>query len=301
MRNLSGYTNPYTNPYTSMYTSPSNSVIQNSWLSGGQLDPHLQAQLDALGGLSGNKLKDAQRAYEQTANPLMRQLEGEQQYRDQMQQGTGQMQDVYRPYQQAGDQALEQQMALLGLRGDAAMQSAYGNNPAHAFAQQQMEKGLMRNASAMGGLRGNDVQRELAQYTSGLTNQNIQNQLAQLGGISSQGYNAAQNIAGGYRDLGQSLGKSFRTDGQLRAGQYVDSQSIQARLAEQRAAARARRGSGFSRALGALGGIAQVGMMFNPATAGFGAAMGFGSSLLSGIGGGGQTQSPYGANGMSGY
>jgi hypothetical protein len=227
-----------------------------------QLTPQLQAQLDQLGVFydegKTDKARGAQQAFRATAVPMIEQMKGAQQ-----------QQDIYKPYQAAGDQALEQQMALLGLRGDAAMQSAYGNNPAHAFAQQQMEQGLMRNASAMGGLRGSDVQRELAQYTSGLTNQNIQNQLAQLGGISSQGYNAAQNIGQGYTNMGQ-----------IKAGNWVDSQSIQSKVAAQQAAERASKGSGLRRIAGMVGGALQLGSMIPSGIAGFQT----GANFLSGIG-----------------
>jgi hypothetical protein len=229
-----------------------NSIYKQSGMREGQLTPAMRAQIEQARKLyqSGDvaKAEAARTAFASTANPMMQQVRANQ------------------PWARAGKNALQQQQALLGLKGDEAMQQAYGNNPAHQFAQGQMEQALMRNAAATGGLRGSDVQRELAEYTSGLTNQNIQNQLGQLGLMSEQGRMARGNI------------------GQARAGQWIDNASIQSRMAEQRAAARASRGSGFSRALGAAGGIAQVGMMLNPATAGFGAAMGFGSNLLSGIG-----------------
>jgi len=242
-----------------------NSIYKQSGMREGQLTPAMRAQIEQARKLYQgghvNKAEAARTAFVSTANPMMQQVRANQ------------------PWARAGKNALQQQQALLGLKGADAMNAAYMENPAHQFAQGQMEQALMRNAAATGGLRGSDVQRELAEYTSGLTNQNIQNQLSQLGFMSEQGRMARGNI------------------GQARAGQWIDNASIQSRMAEQRAAARASRGSGFQRALGAIGGIAQVGSMIPSGVAGFQA----GANFLSGIGGGGQTQSPYGANGMSGY
>jgi len=240
-------------------------MLQRAGVNPNQMTPAMKAQLTQMEShfRHGNrdKLLSAEQNFTTTMNPMMQQVRANQ------------------PWARAGQGALQQQRALLGLKGADAMNAAYMENPAHQFAQGQMEQALMRNAAATGGLRGSDVQRELAEYTSGLTNQNIQNQLGQLGLMSEQGRMARGNI------------------GQARAGQWIDSMGIQARQAEQRAAARASRGTGFQRALGAVGSIAQVGAMIPSGAAGFQA----GANFLSGIGGGGQTQSPYGANGMSGY
>lgn len=50
---------------------------------------------------------------------------------------------------------------------------------------------ILQNAAATGGLRGGNTQNSLAQFSSSLLAQVIQNQLSNLGGISAQGANSA--------------------------------------------------------------------------------------------------------------
>ena len=195
-----------------------NQILSSTGLTREQLTPQMQSQLTQLMGMTqqgqtkgfGTALK----GFQETAPAALAQLQAEQQ-----------QQEVFSPYQERGDMALNQQEALLGLRGADAMNQAYQENPAQAFARQQQEQALLRNSAATGGLRGSGVQRELAELTSGLTNQNIYNQVQQLGGMANRGYNAAQNIAGSY---GQ--------EGQIQAGQMVDSNAIANQMAAQRAA-----------------------------------------------------------------
>jgi len=238
-----------------------NQVMQQAGINQGQMTPELQAQLDRLGmfynkGQVG-KARGAAEAFRSTAMPMIAQQKANQ------------------PWAESGQKALTMQQNLLGLNGAEAMNSAYMENPAHQFAQSQMEQALMRNASATGGLRGSDVQRELAQYTSGLTNQNIQNQLSQLGFMNEQGRMATGNI------------------GDATAGQWIDQSSIQSRLAEQRAVQRAAKGSGLQRGLGMVGGALQLGSMIPSGIAGFQQ----GANWLSGIG---QPNPPAPAGGFTG-
>jgi len=59
---------------------------------------------------------------------------------------------------------------------------------------------LLQNAAATGGLRGGDTQGALAQLGPGVLQQLIQQQMMNLGGLSSAGQNAASNIG----QLGQA-------------------------------------------------------------------------------------------------
>ena len=118
---------------------------------------------------------------------------------------SGQMRPL-EPYGQAGGQALEQQMALLGLRGGDAMNQAYQMNPAQEFQRQQAEKALIRNRAVTGGLGNEGMSEALLRLNSGLTNQNVQNQLQQLGLISGVGANVAGQQSG---IIGQQISDSW--------------------------------------------------------------------------------------------
>jgi len=154
------------------------------------------------------------------------------------------------PYEAAGETALQRQLDLLGLNGYKAMNEAYMESPAQKFARQQQEKALIRNRAVTGGLGDEGVSEALARLTSGLTNQNIQGQLNQLGALSGRGYNAASTI------------------GQVGASGLVDQQRILS-AADQARSARNAEGSG-------LGGVLQnAGMVANALSMVPGAHSGF--------------------------
>jgi hypothetical protein len=249
-------------------------VMQQAGIKQGQMNPAIRAQMEQLKYLYGkgdvNKARSLATGLKSTFTPMQQQIKANQ------------------PYARGGMDAFRQQQALLGLRGEDAMNEAYMENPAQQFARSQMEQALMRNAAATGGLGGSDIQRELADRTAAMTAGNIQNQLSQLGLMSEQGRMARGNI------------------GEARAGQWIDSLGIQGREAEQRAAARAAGGSGFGNALGFAGTALQLGGMIPSGIAGFqqlGSMFGGGggsANYLSGIGG--STYSPTGTtNVMAGY
>jgi len=105
----------------------------------------------------------------------------------------------YEPYTQAGIGAYNQQAALSGALGPEAQQSAYAayqQSPGVAFAQQEAERAILRNASALGGLGGGNVRDELSRRAVGTYMQDFQNQFGRLGDVSAQGYNAASQAAG---------------------------------------------------------------------------------------------------------
>jgi hypothetical protein len=105
-----------------------------------------------------------------------------------------QVQELLKPYAQAGQSALTAQQGLLGLSGPDAQQqaiAAIAAGPEMAAMQQQGENAILQNASATGGLRGGNLQGALAQFRPQLLNQLIQQRYQQLGGITAVGQNAA--------------------------------------------------------------------------------------------------------------
>lgn len=183
------------------------------------------------------------------------------------------------PYAQEGRQAQDQINALLGLRGQDAMQAAYNENPAQQFQRAQMEKALVRNRAATGGLGNEGVSEALTRLNSGLVNQNIQSQIAQLGGISNRGFNAVSGIG----QQGQNIGE-------IEAGRYMDRVGMDKALHDQRI-----RENAANSGLGKLGMVTSaVGMGANliPGLSSIGSSIG-------GMFGGGQGYDPDAVIGMN--
>ena len=164
---------------------------------------------------AGNKAADAQREAAQQGI-------GEQRHQFDA------IQKLLSPWVTAGTGALQQQQNLLGLSGqDAqrqALQQTTEQSPWFNQLAKQGENAILQNASATGGLRGGNVQAALAQFRPGMLNQLFQQQLANLGGLSTQGQNAAnmtsqagQNEAGAVTNLLAQQGAA-QAGGALNAG-----------------------------------------------------------------------------------
>jgi len=101
------------------------------------------------------------------------------------------------PFAEAGAPALEQQQALLGLRGPEAQQEAIKGiteGAGYQAAVQEGERALLQRASATGGLRGGNVQAALAQFRPQMLSQAIEQQYNRLGGMSGMGRETLQNL-----------------------------------------------------------------------------------------------------------
>jgi hypothetical protein len=102
------------------------------------------------------------------------------------------------PFAAAGAPALEQQQALLGLRGPEAERAAIdrirGGETFQALAGQG-EEALLQRASATGGLRGGNIQGALAQFRPALLSSLIEQQYGRLGGMTSLGAETTGNLA----------------------------------------------------------------------------------------------------------
>lgn len=99
----------------------------------------------------------------------------------------------FMPYREAGSDALSAQGGLLGLNGpdvQAAAIAALKGSPGFTSLYDTGVDTVLQNASATGGLRGGNVNNSLAQFGSSLLAQIIQQQLGNLGGISSLGAGA---------------------------------------------------------------------------------------------------------------
>jgi len=138
------------------------------------------------------------------------------------------------PGQQAGDV----QAALSGALGAAAQAQAFQDfqaSPGQAFLQSEGERAILRNAAAIGGLGGGNLQRELARYGQGLSLQDLERQTQQLSDVAGRGFAAAgtgADIVSRLRGQQAGLGAQLA---QAQAGVPLDVATQQAALSGQQA------------------------------------------------------------------
>ena len=155
------------------------------------------------------------------------------------------------PYMQAGQAALGQQQALLGLGGADAQRAAVAQIEQGAQFQAMVEQGetaILQNASATGGLRGGNTQAALAQFRPQMLSQLIQQQMAQLGGISGMGQQGALGAAGYGQQGAQGVMGQLGAQGQAAAGAAMAQGQGMANIF-----------GGVGGALGTLGGLGAMG------------------------------------------
>jgi hypothetical protein len=112
---------------------------------------------------------------------------------------TGQAVNTLNPYAQTGQQALGQEAALSGAMGGAAQQQAINQfieSPGQKFLREQGEKAVVRQASALGGLRGGSTLAALQDRGIGVAAQQQQQQLENMRSLASRGQEASTNQAG---------------------------------------------------------------------------------------------------------
>lgn len=149
------------------------------------------------------------------------------------------------PYAAAGAPALEQQQALLGLRGPQAQQEAISQIEQGAGFQAQVRQGeeaLLQRASATGGLRGGNIQAALAQFRPQMLQKEIETQYGRLGGLTALGQTTSQNLA----QLGQASAAGTATAG-LRTG--ADIANLMGQQGAARAGAELAQGQAFANVL----------------------------------------------------
>jgi hypothetical protein len=205
------------------------------------------------------------------------------------------------PYMQAGQGALGQQQALLGLAGPEAQRAAIAQleqSPQFKAMVEQGETGILQNASATGGLRGGNTQAALAQFRPAMLSQLIQQQMAGLGGLSAMGQQGAMSAAGMGQQGAQNVMGQLGAMGQAQAGAAMAQGQGMANLF-----------GGIGGALGTLGGLGAMGKgpfggggggaAGNGYTPGMGGPNAMGMNLQLGGGGRGYVP-PQGSSGVGG-
>jgi hypothetical protein len=124
------------------------------------------------------------------------------------------------PSLEAGNLALEQQQALLGLSGTEQQQAAFTGleqSPGQQFLRDRAQKNLVRNASAIGGLGGGNVRSALVQQGVGFAQQDLQNQFGRLGQLAGQGQAAGTAIGQFGQQTAGNIGNALLAGGDARA------------------------------------------------------------------------------------
>lgn len=146
------------------------------------------------------------------------------------------IQELLKPYVEAGVSSTEQQKALLGLKGEdarkQAIQSIEGGDIFKGLSAQG-ENAILQQASATGGLRGGNVQGALAQFRPKLLSDLIQQQFQNLGtmsnigqaaatGVSAFGEKSASNISNLLGDIGAAQAGAAQAAGKAESGMWGD-------------------------------------------------------------------------------
>lgn len=154
-------------------------------------------------------------------------------------------QESFAPFLAAGGRALTQQEALLGLSGQEAQQGAFAaftESPGQKFLRERGERALLRGASATGGLGGGNVRSALQQQGIGFAQQQLNQQLAQLAGISGTGQQTAVAQGQFGAQAAGQIGSLLQAGGEARASGILGAQQA--------------RGQTLQSIFGSLGGIA---------------------------------------------
>lgn len=126
------------------------------------------------------------------------------------------LQELLKPYVEAGAGALGGQEALLGLAGPEAQQEAIAaleGSPMFASLVGQGEEAILQNAAATGNLRGGNVQRSLAEFRPDVLSRLIESQFAKLGGLSSMGQASAAGVGAGGMQSGANISNILTEQG----------------------------------------------------------------------------------------
>ena len=178
------------------------------------------------------------------------------------------------PYAQAGQGALDVEAAMAGALGPEAQAQAYANfseSPAQKFNRERQEQALLRNASAIGGLRGGSTLTALQEQASGIAAQQEQRYLDNLRSLAGRGQQAAGQQAGFNMQGGQAAANAMQNTASTQAGLYGQQAGLQGQLGQSLANMASQQGQ-------AVGGLrSQLGQLQS-------GAIGQGAQTLAGMG-----------------
>ena len=186
-----------------------------------------------LNAVFGNKTaKRQEQAYTNAAN------QSDALQRDMFQKGL----ELTQPYRDAGVSALPalNEAAMAGASPFSFDANAYFNSPEYAALAQQAEAGILRNASATGGLRSGNAQAALGAIAPQLMQQGRQNAMSEYSinqGAMMDRYNRLQGFAGLGLGTAQqassqagALGSNLAQNAMIRGGAQADRYGNQYKL-----------------------------------------------------------------------
>jgi hypothetical protein len=131
------------------------------------------------------------------------------------------VQELLRPYVEAGTSALGQQLALAGVSGPEAQRAAITaleQGPQFEALVGQGEEAILQQAAATGGLRGGNVQGALAQFRPQILSSLIEHQYGRLGGLTATGQASAAGQATAAQTMGSNITNLLQQQGAAAAG-----------------------------------------------------------------------------------
>lgn len=131
------------------------------------------------------------------------------------------VQELLRPYVEAGTSALGQQLALAGVSGPEAQQAAITaleQGPQFRALVEQGEEAILQQAAATGGLRGGNIQGALAQFRPQILSSLIEQQYGRLGGLTATGQASAAGQATAAQTMGSNITNLLQQSGAAQAG-----------------------------------------------------------------------------------
>ena len=171
---------------------------------------------DVVGGITGAKQagEAAERAGQTQAASAEKGIEEQRRQFDALV-------ELMSPYVTAGQGAIGQQQALIGLQGPEAQRAAtagFEQSPLFQSMIQQGENAILQNASATGGLRGGNIQGALAQFRPQALNALIEQQYGRLGNLATLGQASAAGQGASGLQTASNIGNLFANQGAAIAG-----------------------------------------------------------------------------------
>lgn len=204
-----------------------------------------------IGGMIGSGLGGAVEGSQATSGASQAQSGAAQQSIDEQRRQFDAVQKLLQPYVAAGQPALAQQQAFLGLQGPQAERDAIaritGGETYKAMAQQG-EDALLQRASATGGLRGGNIQAALGQFRPQLLSSLIEQQYSRLGGLTALGQQSATGVGTAGMTTGANVGNLLGQQGAAQAGGILGRQNALT--------------GGINQAFGAVSGAGGFGNLF---------------------------------------
>lgn len=134
------------------------------------------------------------------------------------------LQELLKPYVEAGLPAMQAQKAMLGLTTPEEQQAQIAqveSSPMFQALTKQGEEALLARASATGGLRGGNLQAALAQFRPQMLSQQIQDRYSKLGGFTEMGQQSAAGVGTAGMQTGQGIADLLKQQGAALSGGQI--------------------------------------------------------------------------------